>query len=34
MRLAIEGNQHPFQLVKIEWIEPETGTVLGGRYYE
>jgi hypothetical protein len=34
MRLAIEGNQHPFQLVKIERIDPETGAVLGGRYYE
>ena len=34
MVLAIHDNQHLSQLIKIERIDPDTGAVLGGRYYE
>jgi hypothetical protein len=34
MRLAVEENRHPLELVKIERIDPETGAVLGGLYNE
>lgn len=34
MRLAIDENHHPFELIKIERLDPETGVVLGGLYYE
>ena len=34
MLLAVRDNHYPFQLLKIERIDPETGGVLGGRYYE
>jgi hypothetical protein len=33
MLVAIRDN-HAFQLIKIERIDPDTGAVLGGRYYE
>jgi hypothetical protein len=34
MRLAVQGNNDPCELVKIERIDPETGMVLGGLYNE
>jgi hypothetical protein len=34
MHLAVEENHHPFELVKVERIDPETGVVLGGLYNE
>ena len=34
MRLAVEENHHPFELMKVERIDPETGVVLGGLYNE
>jgi hypothetical protein len=34
MRLAVEENHHPLELLKVERIDPETGTVLGGLYNE
>ena len=34
MRLAVEENHHPFELIKIERNDPETGVVLGGLYNE
>jgi hypothetical protein len=34
MLVAIRDNLHNCQLIMIERIDPETGAVLGGRYYE
>jgi hypothetical protein len=34
MRLAFLENVQPLYVVKIERIDPETGSVLGGRYNE
>jgi hypothetical protein len=34
MFLAIRDKHDAFQLLQIERIDPETGAVLGGRYYE
>jgi hypothetical protein len=34
MSIALSENGDPFDLVKIERIDPETGAVLGGRYNE
>jgi hypothetical protein len=34
MLVAIRDNLHNCLLIKIERIDPETGAVLGGRYYE
>jgi hypothetical protein len=34
MSLAVRGNNEPFELVKVERIDHETGVVLGGRHYE
>ena len=34
MTLAVEENRHPFELIKVERLDPETGLVLGGLYNE
>jgi hypothetical protein len=34
IRLAVQGNNDPCDLVKVERIDPVTGAVLGGLYNE